>query len=173
MITVGIRLLSITKKDIFGCLMLLAGSLVLGLAVNALSPSGIPLLGQWDETAGVIMAGSTREDAPHARELNNPLRVKLMIDSGQVVLVDVRRPDMYDMGHLPGALSFPLSEFDGVIERFKATVKRDAPLILYCAGVTCRDSHTFGARLIEMGYTDVSVYAGGYSEWQEMEFEVE
>lgn len=96
-----------------------------------------------------------------------------MIDSGQVVLVDVRRPDMYDLGHLPGALSFPLSEWDRIIQRFQETVKKDASLLLYCSGVTCRDSHKFGTKLMEMGYTDVSVYAGGYTEWQEMGFEVE
>ncbi|WDP88876.1 MAG: rhodanese-like domain-containing protein [Desulfobacter sp.] len=164
---------AMNMKDIRGCLSIMLAAFFLGFGINTFSPAGIPLVGQWDKTAGVIMAGSNSDDAVHAREINNPLKVKRMIDSGLVVLVDVRRPDMYSQGHLPGALSYPLSEYDQIIGRFLETVEKDAPLLLYCAGVTCRDSHTFGARLMKLGYTDVSVYAGGYSEWQEMEFELE
>jgi rhodanese-related sulfurtransferase len=38
--------------------------------------------------------------------------------------------------------------------------------------VTCHDSHTFAVRLVEMGFTHVTVYAGGFAEWQEMGFDV-
>lgn len=162
-----------TVKDIQGCVYILTASLVLGLGINAFSPAGIPFFGQWDKTAGTIMAGSNSAGAVHAAQINNPLKVKQMIDSGNTVIVDVRRADMYDLGHLPGALCFPLNEFDQVIDRFQQTIKKDTPVLLYCSGVTCRDSHTFGGRLIKLGYTDVTVYSGGYSEWQEMEFEVE
>jgi len=159
-------------KDIRGCVVILVLALGLGLGVNSISPAGIPLFGQWDDQAGVLMAGSTREGA-RAEEVNNPLRVKQMIETGGIVLVDVRRADVYALGHLPGALSFPLSEFDQVIGRFRERIKAEDKVLLYCSGVACHDSHTFGAKLIEMGFARVSVYAGGFSEWTEMEFEVE
>lgn len=159
--------------DLKGCVYILTASVLLGLGVNVFSPAGIPLFGQWDATAGTVMAGSNKAGTVHANEINNPLKVKQMMDSGGIVLVDVRRTDLYELGHLPGALSFPLNEYDQVIDRFIDTVKKDAAVLLYCSGVACRDSHTFAARLLEFGYTDVSVYSGGYTEWQEMDFEVE
>ncbi len=160
-------------RDILGCVYIMTAALILGFSVNTFSPTGIPLFGQWDVSAGVIMAGSNNPGAAHAKEINNPLKVRQMIESGNVVLVDVRRADMYAQGHLPGALSYPLDAFDVGVNQFLKTVKKDALILLYCSGVTCRDSHTFGARLLDMGYVDVSVYAGGIAEWQEMEFELE
>ena len=160
-------------KDIRGCAVILFLALGLGLVVNWVSPGGIPLFGQWDDQAGVLMAGSNREGAVRAEEINNPLKVKQMIDTGGIVLVDVRRSDIYDQGHIPGALSFPMDRFDQVIGRFRETIGPRDSVLLYCSGVTCRDIHTFGARLIKMGFAGVKVYAGGFSEWAEMEFEVE
>ncbi len=45
-------------------------------------------------------------------------------------------------------------------------------ILVYCAGVTCHDSHTFATRLVEMGFAHVTVYAGGFEEWEEMGFDV-
>jgi len=165
--------LLVSGEDIKGCLVILILAFCIGFGVNFVSPKGIPLLGQWDREAGVIMAGSTREGEAHASEINNPLKVKLLLETGDIALLDVRRADVYDQGHLPGALSFPLSEFDQVIDRLKETISPQAAVLLYCSGVTCHDSHAFGARLLKMGFAHVSVYAGGFSEWEEMGFDVE
>ena len=160
-------------KDVKGCIVILGAALCLALGVNHVSPSGIALFGQWDKDAGVIMAGSRSADKVRAAELNNPLKVLRLVQEGNTALVDVRRADIYDLGHIPGALSFPLHEFDTVIDRFKSRFAPDTPLLMYCSGVTCTDSHDFAARLIQMGYTGVTVYAGGFTEWEEMKFEVE
>ncbi len=162
-----------TAKDIQGCLVILMLTLGLGFGINFISPAGIPLFGQWDREAGVIMAGSNRKGEARAEEINNPLKVRQMIEAGKIVVVDVRQTDVYNLGHLPGALSFPLSEFDQVIDRFRSRVKAEDPVLVYCSGVTCHDSHSFGSRLVEMGFSQVYVYAGGLSEWEEMGFEVE
>jgi rhodanese-related sulfurtransferase len=87
---------------------------------------------------------------------------------------DVRRPDIYDLGHIPGALNFPLDDFEedekALLSKIKITPEDE--IIVYCAGVTCQDSHTFATRLVEMGFTHVAVYAGGFAEWEEMGFDV-
>jgi len=162
----------ITIRDITGSLLLLAFSAALGFGVNAFSPEGIALWGQWDTSAGVVMAGAARQDAVKAPEINNPMKVRRMIGDGKTVLVDVRRADIYREGHIPGALSFPLHDFDAVISQFTGTIAKTAPILVYCSGVTCTDSHEFAARIIRMGYSQVTVYGGGFTEWSEMEFEV-
>ncbi len=164
---------TLIMTDIRGCIFIIGAALCLAFGVNFISPSGIALFGQWDKDAGVIMAGSGRADQVRAEELNNPLKVLRLIQEGNTILVDVRRADIYDQGHIPGALSFPLHEFDDILRKFQNQIHKDDSVLVYCSGVTCVDSHDFAARLIQMGYSAVTVYAGGFTEWEEMEVEVE
>ena len=163
----------ISIKDIKGCMVLLGLSLGLAFTVNSLSPAGIPLFGQWDTSTGVVMAGSNDENKVKAKELINPLKVRRLIESGNIVLIDVRRADIFAQGHLPGARSVPLYDFEENRDRFLADVTPQDAVLAYCSGVTCTDSHTFAAHLLKMGFSNVSVYAGGFAEWAEMGFEVE
>ncbi len=160
------------KTTSFGVFTLLVVSLVLSLGVNYFSSSGIALRGQWDRSKGVVRAKS--KDALHTDiEINNPLEVRNIIQSREVLLLDVRSKDIYDDGHLPGAFSFPLADFDEVLPKLLDLVKKDAPILVYCSGVECSDSHTFATQLLALRFTQVRVYAGGFLEWQEMEFEIE
>lgn len=160
-----------TEKLGVVCLVILAA--ILSFGVNFFSPAGIALKGQWDRSKGVVMAGSNKETAPVDIEINNPLRVQQMIKNSEVVLVDVRPKDFYDMGHLPGAVSFPLEAFDTVLDNILTRVNKNSVVLVYCSGVECTDSHTFAARLLALNFKRVHVYAGGFSEWQEMGYEIQ
>ena len=50
-------------------------------------------------------------------------------DRGEAVLVDVRSPDAYAEGHIPGALNIPASEIEG---QAVAIRKMGRLPILYC-----------------------------------------
>jgi rhodanese-related sulfurtransferase len=89
-----------------------------------------------------------------------------------VIVLDVRWPEIYDQGHIPGALNFPLDDFEEQKKALLSKITLKDEILVYCAGVTCHDSHTFAVRLVEMGFTHVTVYAGGFAEWQEMGFDV-
>ena len=67
--------------------------------------------------------------------------------------------------HLPGAVHFPHDQVD----RLAAKVVQDksAEIVVYCASATCRNSHIAAQRLVQLGYVNVSVYAGGKQEWEE------
>ena len=161
------------KTTRFGVLILLTVSLIISMGVNYFSPSGIALKGQWEPSKGVVTAKSKQDIVHTDIEINNPLAVRQMIQNREVVLVDARPKDVYDMGHLPGALSFPLTDFDGGLDRLMDRVKKDTAMLVYCSGVECHDSHAFAAKLLALKFTKVRVYAGGFSEWQEMGFETE
>lgn len=156
-----------------GSTLVLALSLVVGLAVNALSPRGIPLMGQWDPDAGVVMADPDKFSRTRALELGNPLKLRRMIQSGNLVLIDARQEISYDQGHLPGALSFPLYDFNKNLAALRQAVSSDLPVVVYCSGVSCQDSHKFAEKLVSLGLENVMVYSGGFQEWAEMGFEVE
>ena len=67
--------------------------------------------------------------------------------------------------HLPGAKHFPHDQVD----RLAAAVVPDksADIVVYCASAACRNSHIAAQRLVQLGYANVAVYAGGKQEWEE------
>ena len=159
-------------KDMQGMVVLGVFSLALALVVNYLSPNGIALIGQWDRTLGVVTAKSKQDVADPSIEINNPLKVRQLIQNGTATLVDVRVEAAFGEGHLPGAYSFPFYRFDEIQDQFVSQFNKDTQLLVYCSGVDCKDSHRFAARLKALSYKKVNVYAGGFREWQEMGFEV-
>ena len=66
----------IVKQDIPGCFILLGICVILSFGVNALSPNGIAIKGQWDREQGVLMAGANKAHAVDVMQINNPLKVK-------------------------------------------------------------------------------------------------
>lgn len=162
----------IIKQDIIGCVILLSICVILSLGINAVSPNGIALKGQWNPDQGVVMAGANKAHAVEVMQVNNPLKVKRLVESGTVIVLDVRWPEIYDMGHIPGALNFPLADFEKEKKRLLSKLNPEDEILVYCAGVTCHDSHTFASRLVEMDFAHVTVYAGGFAEWEEMGFDV-
>ena len=90
-----------------------------------------------------------------------PALVKAMLERGdKAVYLDVREPNEFNLGHLPGAVHVPLGLLEGRVE---AAVPRDATVVVYCsAGV--RSAKAAGA-LQAMGYADVVSMAGGLREY--------
>jgi len=61
------------------------------------------------------------------REIQGPEARKLVAAGAR--LVDVRSPDEYAGGHLPGAVNIPVKELD---RRLAEVGPRDGELVLYC-----------------------------------------
>ena len=128
----------------------------LGLAVNAFSPVGIPLAGSCPEPA----AADSRFPIVEASE------AKRILDAGGAVFVDARSVEQYKAGHIPGACSLPLYQMDDYLTPFLNVVQPDAAVIVYCSGIACQDSHLLAKELADMGYGNVSVFAGGIAAWR-------
>ncbi|MBA4136034.1 MAG: ArsR family transcriptional regulator [Opitutus sp.] len=56
-----------------------------------------------------------------------------LLKTSSVVLIDVRPKEEYDAGHLPGAISFPLSQ---LMQRI-SELPRKKTVVLYCRGPYC------------------------------------
>ncbi len=85
------------------------------------------------------------------------------IDSGGVLVLDVREPDEYDQGALPGALHIPRGHLEAQIEG-RATDKNQE-IVVYCAGGV--RSAFAAATLQDLGYTNVLSMAGGFGKWKD------
>ncbi len=79
------------------------------------------------------------------------------------VVLDVREPDEYQQGALPGAIHIPRGHLESQIEA--RVPDHDAHIVIYCAGGT---RSAFAAdTLTQLGYSDVVSMAGGFNRWKD------
>lgn len=76
------------------------------------------------------------------------------------LFVDVRRPDEYKEGHLPGAVNIP---YDEVAKR-KKEIPLDKPVVFYCTISSWRAPYAANV-LADAGLNNVYVLEGGASGW--------
>ena len=95
------------------------------------------------------------------REVDTATAEQAAAEPGAVVL-DVREPDEYEQGALPGAVHIPRGHLESQIENKVAD--HDTPLLVYCAGGT---RSAFAAdTLSQLGYTNVVSVVGGFNKWK-------
>lgn len=86
---------------------------------------------------------------------------KEMMDTQDVLILDVREQDEYDSGHIPGAVLLPVGT---ITEESAAEVipEKDTTVLVYCR--SGNRSKTAAQALAELGYTDICEF-GGISTW--------
>ena len=86
---------------------------------------------------------------------------KEMMDTQDVIILDVREQDEYDSGHIPGAVQLPVGTID---EETAAEVipEKDSTVLVYCR--SGNRSKTASSALAELGYTNIYEF-GGINTW--------
>ena len=86
---------------------------------------------------------------------------KEMMDTQEVIILDVREQDEYDSGHIPGAVLLPVDSID---ETTAAEVipEKDSAVLVYCR--SGNRSKTASSTLAELGYTNIYEF-GGINTW--------
>ena len=154
------------RKTIKEMIILVGLAVILAFVVNTFSPRGIALVGQWDTAKGVITADPYPGEERKPEEIDSVIRAKEIFDKDHVLFVDARSQDDYEQGHIAGAVSLPLGQFDEKIESFLNVHSLDQPMITYCSGRTCEDSHNLARLLLEAGFTDIRVFIDGFPGWE-------
>ncbi len=86
---------------------------------------------------------------------------KEMMDTQDVIILDVREQDEYDSGHIPGAVLLPVGTIN---EETAAEVipEKDSTVLVYCR--SGNRSKTASSTLAELGYTNIYEF-GGINTW--------
>lgn len=91
------------------------------------------------------------------------------------LFLDARRTSAYNEGHIAGARNFAVWEAD-VDEKVKNMaaegIDPDMPVILYCSGGACEDSHMLAQKLWGMFFNNLRVYYEGYPGWTDAGYPV-
>ncbi len=117
-----------------------------------------------DKTANDLVADATKEIKTVSAQ-----EAKLMIDGGNVVVLDVREQDEYDAERIPQSVLIPR----GLLE-FQITAKypqKETAMIIYClkGGRGALAAQT----LKIMGYTKIVNLNGGLVAWQAAKYPTE
>lgn len=84
------------------------------------------------------------------------------------VLVDVRSPELYAQGHVPGAVNIPHGK---LIESRLAAYPAERLFVVYCAGPHCNGAHRGAIRLAQLG-RPVKLMSGGVTGWRDEGFDL-
>ncbi len=89
------------------------------------------------------------------------------VDSKGAIILDARPSVFFEQGHVPGALNLARDNFAQDYRRLSAVLKAvgDKPIIVYCSGGECHDSRLVANALLTLGFSNVSVFTGGWEDW--------
>ena len=123
---------------------------------------GIPA---WEDKGFALYVGSDYE----SRVKNTIMRAKefkAMMEKkpGTYVLLDVREPNEYADGHLPGAINIPVTNFAAA-----AQLDRGKKVVIYC--LFGARSYTAYRKLKKLSFPDI--WQITFEEWQEAGFPIE
>ena len=109
----------------------------------------------------LVLTGCGGTKMENAYQQISQEEAKEMMDTQEVIVLDVREQDEFDAGHIAGALLLPV----GTISRETAAAKipeLDSVVLVYCR--SGNRSKTASDALAKLGYTNVYEF-GGINTW--------
>lgn len=115
--------------------------------------------------AAVLLAGcaagqdGTTPAEPGYKKIT-ALEAKEVMDSEDVIILDVRSRDEYEKEHIQNAVSLPSTEIESLAEEMLPD--KNTTILIYCK--TGKKSAEAAEKLVKMGYTRVYDF-GGIEDW--------
>ncbi|MDA1044053.1 MAG: rhodanese-like domain-containing protein [Verrucomicrobia bacterium] len=140
-------------------------ALCLGTVANIVSPRRLPWSQDWANRVhdAATAAGLRVVDLTAAQQF---------AERGEGFILDARPLAIYGQGHLPGAFSLPASTLAQSFPEIEPMLTTDMHILVYCSGKECEESMELGTFLLSQGFTNISLFVGGYAEWTEAQTRV-
>jgi len=90
---------------------------------------------------------------------------KQRFDNREGTFIDARLRPLYEDGHIAGAISFPVSDYEKNKNLEPIARLKESKIIIYCSGKDCHDSSNLAAYLSKEGFLDIEIFEGGWPEW--------
>ena len=108
-----------------------------------------------------LLTGCGGNTADGAYQQITQEKAKEMMDTQEVIILDVREQSEYDSGHIPGAVLLPVGTIDEATAA-AAIPAKDSTVLVYCR--SGNRSKTASSALAELGYTNLYEF-GGINTW--------
>ncbi|HYH09619.1 MAG TPA: rhodanese-like domain-containing protein [Thermoanaerobaculia bacterium] len=88
------------------------------------------------------------------------------------LFLDARRTSVYEEGHIAGARPFSVWEGDiddkvnNLFAERSDPRDQNLPIVIYCSGGACEDSHMLAQKLWGIQFNNLYVYKDGFPDWQ-------
>lgn len=109
----------------------------------------------------LLFTGCARNSSNDTYQQISQEEAKNMMDTQEVLILDVREQDEYDSGHIPDAILLPVGTIDEDTAA-AAIPGKDTTVLVYCR--SGNRSKTASAVLAELGYTNIYEF-GGINTW--------
>jgi rhodanese-related sulfurtransferase len=114
-------------------------------------------------TAALVCASWAHADEPTPRITQEALLKRIEQKDASMVILDVRTPEEFAAGHVPGAVNIPYTHLPARVSELKDAGSKD--VVLYCAtGVRAERA---AGRMREQGYTRLLHLDGDMRGWDE------
>ena len=90
--------------------------------------------------------------------------VKKLLGS-DTVFIDARFARDFKAKHLEGAVNIPVNATNEVRHKATAGISKDAHIVLYCQSAACKFAQKVAIKLIDDGFSNISIFRGGWAEW--------
>lgn len=104
--------------------------------------------------------GASAQDNLGYRQITMEEAAKRMEQEPAAIILDVRRPDEYQAGHIPGAINIPNETIGS--EELPQLPDKDQTILVYCR--SGNRSKQASEKLAALGYTQVLEF-GGILDW--------
>ena len=139
-------------------------ALIVGLAVVAGAIANAKLAGRF--LRGEFRSGGFIAAADPAVKFISLAEAENLFADRSAIFVDSRPRKDFLRGHIVGAASLPLEDFEPEKAIEVIRVPFAAALIVYCEGGDCHSSIALARLLRKAGYGDVRIFEGGIEAWR-------
>ena len=157
-------------RDLCGIALLAVAALAAGLLINRYSSAPLPIVyrtpeQRFDAELTTLVSAPPFKIAPAATIGLDKFRAA--VDAKSTLILDARPSVFFERGHVPGAINLARDDFAHDYRQLAGVLqaKRDKPIIVYCSGGDCHDSRLVANALLSLGFSDVTVFTGGWDAW--------
>ena len=119
-----------------------------------------------------LRAAKARRLSALAPSIISLAEARALFDSSAALFIDARHEFDYRRGHIRGAISLPLSQFDHDQPMIRRLPK-DRLLVVYCDGAGCNSSLDLAGKLYDQGFSNIRVFFSGWQDWYDSHLPVE
>ena len=140
----------------------------LGLGYNQLQSNSLPLVYVLKDAA----------PPPGNQQVDNVAIISIdeasaLFKADKALFLDARPADIYDKGHILGALNLPWQHVEERCFEVIDHIPTDKIIITYCDGPTCHLSDFLADFLKELGFENVRALVNGWAVWNQNNLPVE
>jgi len=142
--------------------MILLVAMCIGLVFNHFRTNGLPPFCPWPPTP------------PDPDNLNiSIIEADQLFQQNKAVFLDARPVELYNKGHIKGALSLPWQNVNEQFINVAEKIPEGVAIITYCDGPVCDLSHKLAEFMIENQFEDVHILVNGWTLWKENNLPIE